>query len=347
MKHSSDPSSKAQASVAYLQILFDALERRGVSKSQFLGEHQLKEYEYLYDYWPLKNIIKYWQLAEKALEYSALGLDAGRGIQHSDLGLIIYVFMNCETLREVRDMNVRYQPLFTNALKTEIIEIDETISASRLTLKMVGDEEARHLVELELSSALKMIRLVTAQDDLAFEAVHFKHAYRSDLAEYIDFFDCEVLFSQDENQILYKTNMLDLKVVTPNLEVKESLVGHLDRYFSNEMQRRGGRFSSELSHYLKARLGGQLPKSSEAAKDFGMSASSMSRALSSEGLSYKKVLTGIRMSSAEKLLGSSKDPIDVISFYLDFENPSSFTRAFKRWSGVTPKAFRSKIREGA
>ena len=75
-----------------------------------------------------------------------------------------------------------------------------------------------------------------------------------------------------------------------------------------------------------------------------MSVRTLSRALAAAGTSYRQVLDGLRRELALRHLARNTISISEIAFLLGFVELSSFDRAFKRWTGVTPADFRKQSR---
>ncbi len=86
----------------------------------------------------------------------------------------------------------------------------------------------------------------------------------------------------------------------------------------------------------------QLPSSRDTALRLGMSEQTLRRKLSAEGTSYQQLKDNLRQDLANKLLISSRHSISSISKQLGFSEPRAFTRAYKQWSGTTPKTYRQQ-----
>ena len=78
----------------------------------------------------------------------------------------------------------------------------------------------------------------------------------------------------------------------------------------------------------------------EIARDMGLSARSFHRRLSELGVSFQTLTEETRRDLAEGLLRDNKHSLAEIAFLTGFAEQSSFTRAFKRWFGVTPASYR-------
>ena len=81
---------------------------------------------------------------------------------------------------------------------------------------------------------------------------------------------------------------------------------------------------------------------SDVAAELGCSERGLRRQLERWGTSYRKLLDQVREQRARELLSGSMHPIRAIAGMLGFETSSNFARSFKRWTGLTPKAFRDQ-----
>ncbi|WP_339845807.1 helix-turn-helix domain-containing protein [uncultured Halopseudomonas sp.] len=82
------------------------------------------------------------------------------------------------------------------------------------------------------------------------------------------------------------------------------------------------------------------------ATPFNMSPRHLRRKLSETQTTYEKLLDEVRMELAIRLIQDGKLNLGRIAFELGFLDPSSFTRAFRRWTGMSPTAFRTQSRSG-
>jgi AraC-like DNA-binding protein len=72
------------------------------------------------------------------------------------------------------------------------------------------------------------------------------------------------------------------------------------------------------------------------ARKLALSPRTLQRQIKSEGTSYQQILRETRESLAQHYLGRTALPASEISFLLGFDEPNSFYRAFKTWTGTTP-----------
>jgi AraC-like DNA-binding protein len=72
----------------------------------------------------------------------------------------------------------------------------------------------------------------------------------------------------------------------------------------------------------------------------GVSRRTLARRLTSEGLTFTKVLEELRSDLAKQYLKEGDLPISTIAWLLGYQEIGAFTRAYKRWTGKTPKQMR-------
>ena len=78
------------------------------------------------------------------------------------------------------------------------------------------------------------------------------------------------------------------------------------------------------------------------AKTLGFSRPTLFRKLKAEGVSFEKVLDDLRHKLALEYLGGKKVSVNETAYLVGFSDPAAFSRAFKRWTGQSPRAMRTK-----
>ncbi|MEC9255921.1 MAG: helix-turn-helix transcriptional regulator, partial [Pseudomonadota bacterium] len=97
----------------------------------------------------------------------------------------------------------------------------------------------------------------------------------------------------------------------------------------------------QLSLWLEGQLPEGEPSLSDAAERFHMSVRSLQRRLTDEDLSWKALLEKTRRTLVERHLALPGTTITQLAFMLGFSDVSAFSRAFKKWYGVSPTQFRA------
>jgi len=99
-------------------------------------------------------------------------------------------------------------------------------------------------------------------------------------------------------------------------------------------------FSASLRLVLKNYLIGQAPTLDTTAEIVGIRPRTLQRRLSQSGLSYQAIIDQTRFELAAELIKDTNLKLTEIAFELGYSEASHFTRAFRRWAGMTPKEYR-------
>jgi AraC-like DNA-binding protein len=91
---------------------------------------------------------------------------------------------------------------------------------------------------------------------------------------------------------------------------------------------------------IQEELKGGDPSLDHVARKLGNSRRALQRRLAAENLTYAQVLDEVRSTMGRAYLGQRELSIAEVAYLLGFSEQSSFTRAFKRWTGMSPVEFR-------
>jgi AraC-like DNA-binding protein len=98
----------------------------------------------------------------------------------------------------------------------------------------------------------------------------------------------------------------------------------------------------EVQRTLAARVAGGDTRIVTVARHLAMSARSLQRRLSAEGVTYEALVEETRKEAARRYVAGSTLSLAEIAYLVGYSEPASFHRAFKRWYGVTPEGFRRR-----
>ena len=86
------------------------------------------------------------------------------------------------------------------------------------------------------------------------------------------------------------------------------------------------------------------PTVTAAARQLGFSVRTLQRELSVHGLDWSRLLDGVRLRHATRLM-LSEMPLAEIARELGYTDQPSFGRAFRRWTGATPRSYRRLVED--
>ena len=103
----------------------------------------------------------------------------------------------------------------------------------------------------------------------------------------------------------------------------------------------------DLTPLVKALLvksiGTESPTAADVAQSFNISVTTLHRHLAVEGSNFQRLKNELRMEAAIHYLNCPDISTTTISDLLGFENPSTFYRSFKKWTGLPPGKYRKQL----
>jgi AraC-like DNA-binding protein len=99
-------------------------------------------------------------------------------------------------------------------------------------------------------------------------------------------------------------------------------------------------FRKEAEKQLEALLPGGAVRMEALAHALGCSRQTLYRRLRAEGTTFEALLDGVRRRLASSLLRDERISVKEVAYRLGFADPAAFSRAFKRWTGRSPRAWR-------
>ena len=155
---------------------------------------------------------------------------------------------------------------------------------------------------------------------------------------YAAHFGCPVHFETQRDALLVSRESLN----SPNKVGDAMIAQFFDRHLDQELARLAGAHSLDwrVRQTVAQFLSEGVPALSSIASKLGMSARTLQRRLAEENFTYQSLVDQARRELAQRLLRETDFGLAEIAFLTGFAEQSGFTRAFKRWSGKTPRSYR-------
>ncbi len=283
-----------------------------------------------------------WRLAAEATNSPHIGLLVASQMQPGALHALGSALLASTSLADSFQRLDRYSRLVSNAGRWIVAEQGQQVFA-RLEVVEQGVQVADEAVDAFLAAAVRIGRLMTLDRYRPLQ-VHLVRTAPARPAVYREHFGCPVQFDAACNGLLIDLESWHAPVRGANPAVAQATERIARDYLARfDRERIGHRARSELLRQLPA---GE-PSLAELAATLQLSARSLQRRLGDEGLSYKQLLDETRRELAMAYLGQSRHSLTEIAFLLGFSDQSNFNRAFRRWTGQSPRQFRTHRLRGA
>ncbi|MEJ2538810.1 MAG: AraC family transcriptional regulator ligand-binding domain-containing protein [Gemmatimonadota bacterium] len=298
-----------------------------------------------------RNMIRdadYYSLFEAAAEADAdpttLPLRVGASMRADDYGPFGFAWKSAPTLRGSFDRAQRYALILTSV---SLYEVEDCFRGAYMHLHRKGQRRLgmRLSNEATLASIAAISREV-ASEPFSPEAVFLKHPAPRDAGAHEAHFGCPVHFGSDRDALLVSRRTL----AVTNKVGDASIAAFFDTLLTDEVSTLDTDTPLErrVLDRLSTALSGGVPALHEVARELAMSGRTLQRRLAEAGHSYQSLVDDARRRLALRLLRDDSDAsLTEVAFMTGFSDQSAFTRAFKRWTGTTPGAFRTEAGPGS
>lgn len=298
---------------------------------------------------PLHVLTEIFDEAALLLRDPALGLHMAVDYPAGTLGILEYTFRLAPTAREACRQVTRFVGLTNDLVQMAFDETsgDEvgpqhTPGDAHLRHWIVGHPLGlgRHLNEYFMALLVLQLRQLTGSPVIP-KAVWFAHPEPMDLTPLEELFRTKHLeFGVEANGMTLSAATLAIALPTADPALLEILSRVANEKLAAAPPAKD--FAAQVRRAIRASMQGAVPKMPTIAESFRMSERTFQRRLGDEHTSYQDLIDGVREELARVHVAESKLSLGEIAYLLGYAELSAFLRAFKRWAGVTPQAFRQR-----
>lgn len=290
---------------------------------------------------PVMLMSRLWRAARRVSGDDCFGLRVARHCFPTDFHGLLFAIQSSATIAEALDRVVRYSAVVTTSANLELLQQDNRYRLFYRPLPGVHAEQIA--TEALIACAVRLTRQSWAELDFIC-AVELARPQPSDPQRWEALLDCPVSFDAPCNAIVYAAQPLGLALRTGNREIASGL----DKVMNDYLQRLS---PPDLAMRVRDVIVHQLPRGEvqqgAVAEALGMSVRNLHRHLQKHATSFKELLDETRRQLAFEYLRQASCSINEVCYRLGFNEPSSFNRAFRRWTGETPGQWRRRALQPA
>jgi len=347
MSIDSEPPTLA-ITVSYLALLGELLERRGISISEWLKDSPLDQSE-LYQPDKYVDLQSTACLVARAIELSndpALGVYFGQLLNlnaHGILGFAGLVSPNVEASLRVgfHFAETRSPLLSLKLIKNDTDAIIQIGLKTELSLRL-----EQFCLEAIFNSFSAMCNYLFG--DESPDVTVLSTMERPGHAEiYPAFYKGNVtfLFNQNHNQIVIPIDFLKRPLISSDESSLKFAKQRMDIQLENIRSTVSkGRYLLEFIEEWIETSPAHIPSIEDVAKRLNTTSRTLHRKLKKEGMSYRGIVDKVRTNKAQAYLKNTELSILEISSLLSYNDSSNFSRAFSKWTGMSPKNYRKSKR---
>jgi AraC-like DNA-binding protein len=268
-----------------------------------------------------------------------LGIDVGRRVQPSNLGMLGLAAMSSPDTKTALELGLRY---YRTLGRVWDMTLDVKDRAATITFRATVPLRGLHVYmsEVMLVSLATLARTLLGHS-ISVKAIELDYPKPRHFRRYAEVLDGPVSFGRPVTRVL-----LDLAVLEDRLPGADPATLRVaERHIAAAISEADDAVT--LVEHVRGLLEasrGNYPSLRELARALHTSERTLRRELEAMGTSYQALLDVVRCKHATELLEGTDLSINEIAEKLGFSEGSALRRAFKRWTGWTATKYRADKR---
>lgn len=269
-----------------------------------------------------------------------LGFHVGLHMRIASHGYLGLAAMTAPTVRDALAVAIRFAPTRTSALSLRLDEEDDEARLVIVEHADLGPARDAFVFALltgiwKIGNALTGLELAAhgpssgpASADVTFTEPPYFARFAS--------IGPRVRFEETSTCLRFARSLLERPLVTGDPAASRLTLQQCER----ELDALAPRIASRVRALVFAQ--GGFRSLEEVARTMHVSSRTLKRRLAEEGTSFRAVLDEARRAKAEELLRAPSRTLEAIASELGYADVASFSRAFRRWTGLAPGAWRKR-----
>jgi AraC-like DNA-binding protein len=265
-----------------------------------------------------------------------LGMHLAVRLPRGSYGLLEYIGRSANTIRQAGERFLRYSTLLNDLVSFRFED-------GKLSQRVEGHARCvgRHAGEMFIALAVRYLREM-AHEEWAPASVGFAHRAPADVSEHQSYFRAPISWGGGINYVEIPPAVLDRPVATRDEMLFSVLDAQAQAIIASRPVKNDG--LAKIRETVRAVLEDGQPQLADVAKRLKMSPRTLQRRLGAEGTSFQDVVDSVREELARIYMADTarKYTVGELAYLLGFSEISALSRAFKRWTGMTPTQWRDR-----
>lgn len=289
------------------------------------------------DRWvPIQAALRVVELAAKGAQCPHIGVLVGQRFQFSQIALLGELMLNSRSVGDALGSYVVHQRLYSQGFTPYLQKYRRTAEFGFGIYHSTSFGLAVAYDAL-LAALVSALRSLCGPEWNPFE-VSLPRSAPTDVKPYCSHFRCKLIFDSAHASIVLPREDLDRSITGADADRFRAL----DRTASEQLD---GNLLPLLYRSLRGLLASGEPNAAKLAQQFRMHERTLARRLRARGTSFRAILDQVRHDVARALLIDTNLTIDSVGVALGYSEVAAFSRAFRRWSGISPSDWRAAHRD--
>lgn len=250
--------------------------------------------------------------------------------------IMCQLIINAKTLGKALELSSQFYGLFGDEWAVTLVRDKHE---ARLIPHIPQEYDPDHFITESMLMIWHGLASWLIERRIPLERVQFSYDRPNHADEYDALFFAPLMqFGASHTEITFAADYLDLPIRQDESTLEEFLKtapAQLLVKFKNTNS-----LTSRIREVLKSQIGEEMPTLNDVAAMLYLSPQTLRRRLAAEGKSYQGVKDSLRRDAAIHLLLRPDLTLEDVAQQVGFSETSTFHRAFKKWTGVTPGLYR-------
>ncbi|WNC66871.1 AraC family transcriptional regulator [Thalassotalea nanhaiensis] len=247
-----------------------------------------------------------------------------------------HLLIGAPNLKKALHLGIGYYQHISNAYDLKLVEDGDIV---RLEAKIIKPElDPDHLLAEFILTGWHRTACWLISKNIILKEVNFNYAPPEHESEYRYLFPCPRNYDQPCLSLSFSAEYLSLPITQNSSTLVDYIRKSPENILLNPVE--DDSYSTKIRLEIEACENNSFPTFEVIAEKFFMTPKTLRKKLKSEGVTYQKIKDIIRRDIAIYHLTQHKWSISEIAIKIGFSEPGAFIRAFKGWTGVTPRAYR-------
>lgn len=282
----------------------------------------------------VKHYGELWRLVALALDDEFFGQDSRR-MKAGSFAMLVHSVVGCRDLGQALDRSLRFYGLILDDVSGSLAR---DAREATVTLRQRAGVPVRIFGHEVLLMLLHGVACWLVGRRIPILRAQFAYPEPQHSAEYRLMYCTDLAFGASHTAIVFPADYLSLPIVQDETSVKEFL-----RFAPENIlvkYKNGSSLTARIRRRLRQQLPGEVADFDQLASELHMTAATVRRRLHDEGATYQSIKDQLRRDLAIGYLSHSDRSVTDIALALGFSERSAFHRAFRKWTGAAPGAFR-------
>ncbi|GAA6154047.1 AraC family transcriptional regulator [Pseudoteredinibacter isoporae] len=284
-----------------------------------------------------------YQIAQQLWKGEHFGLQHGRMYQPFSLGIIGHLLATADNCQQALNCYERYQRAFGEGLIFESRPYDIDQCRSNLYLieldihpKLSGSVDSLMIDSFFVALKNCASLLTGIAKPLAY--VELRREPPVDPETYTSALQCPVYFSQKQDRIFISSELME----QPLLSANSSLFIALEDQMLKSNLHGEGSFAETVRTAILKSIDGRKITLARIAEQLAMTPRTLQRRLKQSEHRFQDLLDKVRLDFSVKEVRENKISHEELAYLLGYSEPSTFRKAFKQWTGKTPREYQQQ-----